>query len=161
MKDDPLAALADIEILAPPDAGMPLAPLLIALVVAIGVTAWLIARRRRKRKPVEVHPTSVAEALRRLAALRADWETGTVDNREAGYRLCALLRIGLGLPVLDPVAPPPALPRGEEWTLLLHGLQRLRYERGDASLSEEAFELARLWLSASETQAVARNAVRV
>lgn len=160
MKDDPLAALADIEILAPPDAGTPLAPLLIALVVAIGVTACLIVWRRRKRKTAEVPPTSVAEALRRLAALRADWEAGTVENREAGYRLCALLRIGLGLPVLDPVAPP-ALPRSEEWTPMLRGLQRLRYERGDASLSEEAFELARLWLSASETRAVARNAVRV
>lgn len=159
MREDPLAALADIEILAPPEAGAALLPALAAILVLVGVAAWLIARRHREPLSRTHEPTSSPEeALQRLATLRANWQAGTADDRETGYRLCALLRIGLGLPALDPATPPHALPRREAWAPLLHGLQRLRYARGGAHLSEEAFDLAMLWLAAAQTRNPAESA---
>lgn len=162
MDADALAALADIEVPAPPEWGAAaLAGLLLILVAAaIGAAAWHRLRRGQVpatagTPPVRLSPA--AEALVRLDALQEHWRAGGVDDREAGYRLCTLLRIGLTLPALDPSVPPAGIPRPEEWRRCLQRLQRLRYAARGETLAAEAFELARLWL-ASTREAAPRHA---
>jgi hypothetical protein len=162
VKEDPLAALADIEILAPPESSTSLPMALIVLLIGIIVIAWLVARliaRRSRSTHIDVALPASTAALQRLAALRADWERGEVNDRETAYRLCALLRIGLKLPELDPRTPPPALSHIEAWAPTLHSLQKLRYARDENTpLCAQDFELARVWLMDSAPPNIARSA---
>ncbi|MDX9740355.1 MAG: hypothetical protein RBT81_04125 [Gammaproteobacteria bacterium] len=140
---DPLDALADIEMLAPPSATGAAAALLIAASVLAAV-AWR-RWRLRQRTPAAASMPAEREAMQRLAALRAAWETGTVGDREAAYRLCALLRIGLGLPALDPEGPPAGVD-AESWRHWLRALQRVRYQHEEHPLTGGVFTLADSWL---------------
>ncbi len=151
-----LATLADIELPAPPEWQPPLLLLLTAAVLAsaavIALTLWL-RRRRAARGPARpVRPpateTSEQQALTRLAALESDWSAGGLDDREAGFRLCALLRRGLGLPQLDGAHPPAGID-GARWRAYLVHLREIRYRPRHPPLTPARFGEARDWLVAS------------
>ena len=149
-----LAVLADIEIPAPPEWHVGLYAAAAALILAAaGAIAWRTLRRRdRAAIPSPASPSAADEALARLEVLQGAWRSGAVDDREAGYRLCALLRIGLALPALDPAAPPAGIARAEEWRHCLQRLQRLRYAAAAEGLAPESFDLARTWLASARPQ---------
>jgi hypothetical protein len=146
---DPLAALADIELPAPPDWGPVIAFSALALVfiAAVSVRALLIWRRRSRRDTVPpVPPRLTDEAQTRLARLREEWDAGAIDARTAAYRLAVLLRLGLGLPQLRPAAPPRGMDAAE-WRETLAVLQSLRYTPAPrAALTPEIFRRADRWL---------------
>jgi hypothetical protein len=165
---DPLAALADIELPAPPD-WRPLIGLAAAVLL---FAAWALilhirARRRGRTSSPTLSPAPspgtgegvklTREAQQRLERLRSEWASGAVEPRAAAYRLAALLRLGLGLPQLLPAAPPAGLDPGE-WrdTLLL--LRALRYAPASAqTLREETFARAQRWLDGPHAAEAARD----
>jgi len=163
-----LAALADIELPAPPD-WWPVIGLAAALLLfAAGVlTTHLRSRTRRGTSPLLLTPAlspgagegedDSREARTRLERLRQEWLAGAVDARAAAYRLGTLLRLGLGLPQLLPAAPPAGLaPR--EWRETLALLHELRYAPVPArTLTEETFARARRWLGGPHAGEVARD----
>jgi hypothetical protein len=154
--NDPLAALADIELPDPPAAWMPeWLMLVIAIAAAAVVVLGLAAHRRGARKAAASAPPPAparAEARRRLDRLRRDWQAGGIDDREAAYRLCALLRIGLGLPQLDPASPPRSA-EPAEWAGMMAELRRLRYRPAERGLEARLFDRAAEWLAAPEVRA--------
>lgn len=146
---DPLAGLADIEVLAPAplmDAAATL--LLAALLLAIlaGSLGWY-RYRRRLRRPSPPGPTlpPAREAAQRLAGLQAEWEAGVTSDRDAAYRLCTLLRNGFALRALDPAAPPAGLD-ADAWRQALDTLRRARYQASAAPLTAASFASAHAWL---------------
>lgn len=157
----PLAALADIELPAPPDWRPLIAAALILLLCAMG--AWILHKYRRRRRDAralapapgdalgpEAPEDSARAALARLEALQQEWRAGTVDARAAAYRLGTLLRLGLKLPQLHPAAPPAGLD-ADAWRETLTGLQDQRYARTiSRPLTPETFARARAWLDRPE-----------
>lgn len=149
-----LATLADIELPAPPAYGsipsasgtlLVLTGLLV-LAAALGV-AWRIRRRGRRPGAAPVAPeTPDRQALIRLETLRAAWEGGRLDDRETGFRLCALLRIGLGLAQLRPTEPPASADRAQ-WRQVIDTLQAVRYPADHTRMTAAVFEQAGDWLA--------------
>lgn len=147
---DPLAALADIELPAPPDWRPVIAFTVLALmlIATLSIRALLIRRRRSRRDTVPSAPQTRLshEARTRLARLRQEWEAGAIDARTVAYQLAVLLRLGLGLPQLRPAAPPPEMDAAE-WRETLAVLQSLRYTPAPtAALTPEIFSRADRWL---------------
>lgn len=147
MGDDPLARLADIELPAPPHwqpwiTGMAVAVTVIAVASGLGIYLW----RRRREKAVS--PTQ--GALAQIDALLSDWRGGRLDDREASYRLAALLRLGLGLEQLDVHCPATLAGDKQQWGRTVAALQRLRYEQAPAvTLQEEEFARIKAWIATS------------
>lgn len=147
---DQLAALADIELPAPPD----WRPMFVFAALALMLAAGLLIRHLRTRRdparrdavtPVPME-SSACTALTRLARLQQQWEAGAIDARTTAYRLATLLRLGLGLPQLLPAAAPAGLDE-TEWRTTLTLLQGLRYNQTSPALTPEIFARARHWLS--------------
>lgn len=154
VEPDPLALLADIELPAAPDGAEPLAAALVLLVLVVATVALVRLMRRRRRAPdapAARGPVPAAEALARLDALESAWHAGEVAHREAGYRLCTIVRIGLGLPRLDPACPPPGVSPGE-WAIPVRDLERLRYAPSGSDLDASVFDRARAWLGRGEAR---------
>lgn len=156
----PLAALADIELPAPPD-WRPLIALAAVLLIVAGAALLYLGNRKRTSSPVApaqaegYHTTR--EALARLAHLQQEWTAGALDARAAAYRLGTLLRLGLGLPQLHPGTPPAGLDTNE-WRETLTLLQDLRYAPAPVQrLTPDVFARAQRWLSRHETTAEARD----
>lgn len=147
---DPLDALSDIEMLPPPSASGGVMVLLLVSAIAAGLFWYLRKQQHREAAPAEgaLHH----EAIRRLAALRMQWEEGAIADREAAYQLCALLRIGLGLERLNPDNPPIGLD-AEAWREWHGELQRARYPAVGYRLTENLFAMADSWLRHRDTHA--------
>lgn len=153
--DDALARLADIELPAAPEWG--LLPLLPVIAVTIGVMIWMIVRYRARRRsraaatpgpvPAPNAPESSRplqqQALTRLDELQQAWRAGTLDDREAGYRLGTLLRRGLALNRLDETPPVAGDDDIEEWRSLVDDLAALRYRPRHPPLTAALFAQAR------------------
>ena len=93
------------------------------------------------RRPGRPDPRRLA--LRRLDCLERDWRKGHCPDRQAAYRLAALLRLGLGLTDLRH----PPLP-DDEWQAFIARLDAVRYRPAPTVRLEEAqFLLARRWLT--------------
>jgi hypothetical protein len=147
--NDSLAALADIELPAPPD----WRPLIALAAAALAVVvAAIVVYARRRRAPAARLSTDRAEtgpraALLRLERLQREWSAGAIDARAAAYRLVTLLRLGLALPQLHPAAPPTGL-NETEWRETLCLLQDLRYRPApEHALTGEVFARAHDWLN--------------
>ncbi len=144
-----LSQLADI--LPPPAPGGAswLLPVIgIAVIVAALVLVWFV-KNRRPRKPA----LPAREAQQRLAALRAAWQARTLTDREAAYRLAAVLRLGLSLPQLTPRTRPSAVDDEALWRETLTQLQALRYrEQAPLTLPPHCFDRAERWLAAARRE---------
>jgi hypothetical protein len=146
-----LAALADIELPdAPvwPSGWMMAAAVSIAVVAALAALMWRRARGNRKAIAAESPPSPRDEAIHRIEALRSEWAAGKLGDREATYRLCALLRIGLGLPQLE-AAPAPHFIPPRDWETIVALLRRVRYRRDGRGIDERMFDRASAWLRAA------------
>ena len=146
-----LAALADIEL---PDAPAWPSPWLeiavsAAAIVVIAVWVWRRLRARREASPL-ASPSPSREALVRLEALRSQWSAGRLNDREAAYRLCTLLRLGLGLPQLEATSPPSWMQTPRDWEATVALLRRARYRTEDCGIDERIFAQASGWLEAAE-----------
>lgn len=147
MGDDPLARLADIELPAPPHwqpwiTGMAAALTVIAVVSGLGAYLW------RRQRAATVSPQR--QALSQLDALLNDWRSGRLDDREASYRLAALLRLGLGLDQLGVHCPAALADDKQQWGRTVTALQRLRYEKApNTPLQEEEFAHVKAWIAAA------------
>jgi hypothetical protein len=145
-----LATLADIELPAPPE-WRPWILLGIALLVLAATLAGIRfaarATGRSAGSPLAADPPHI-QALARLAALELSWAAGAVDDREAGFRLCAVLRHGFGLAQVD-AARPPGDVDSDDWRRFVDRLRRLRYRPEGGPLPPALFEQARAWLAAS------------
>ena len=142
--EDITAAMVDIALPAPPDWGpLVAAATTLVLTAAAGIEWWL----RRRRRATACRD---AGALARLDRLQQAWAQRSLDEREAAYRLAALLRIGLGLRQLRGDTPPRGVADADthEWSSVVALLQRLRYQpRTEEALSREVFRHARRWLA--------------
>ncbi len=152
MVDDPLAKLADIELPAPPH-WQPLligiAAALTAIILAAGLGLHLWRRQRRDAA------SPARRALAQVDALLGKWRSGQLGDREASYRLAALLRMGLGLEQLDVHCPATLSRDRQQWGLTVAALQRLRYEATPAAkLREEEFARIRTWIAAAAAQPI-------
>jgi hypothetical protein len=147
--NDGLAALADIELPAPPD----WRPLIVLAAAALAIViAALVVYARRRRAPTvtpfanDQEETGPRAALLRLEHLQREWSAGAIDARAAAYRLVTLLRLGLALPQLHPAAPPAGLAE-DEWRETLRLLQDLRYRpAAEHALTGAVFARAHDWL---------------
>lgn len=159
---DPLAALADIELPAPPD-WRPLIALAALLLLAALAGIFYLWHRRRHPTPAAparaeaAAPPPECEARARLARLWQEWAAGAIDARAAAYRLGTLLRLGLELPQLHPAAPPAGLDP-HEWRETLTLLQGLRYAPAPPqALTPEIFARAQRWLDSRSGAEEARD----
>lgn len=145
-----LSQLADI--LPPPAPGGMgwLLPVIgFAVIVAALVLVWFV-KRHRPGKPA----LPVREAQQRLAMLRAAWQARTFSDREAAYRLAAVLRLGLNLPQLTPRIRPRVVDDEALWRETLTQLQVLRYrEQAPLTLPPHCFDRAERWLAAARRAA--------
>jgi hypothetical protein len=141
---DPLDGLADIEMLPPPPViGSTVALLVLASLIA--AFAWYHWKMRKRTPAALATVPASREALQRLATLQGEWEAGAIGDREAAYRLCALLRIGLGLRVLDPETVPAGVDE-EIWRRWHRELRHVRYRPAEGALTAAAFTTAKCWL---------------
>lgn len=142
--DGIVTAMADIALPPAPD-WRPFLAVAALVVLGFALAGWLALRRRARRGLAPVQ----AEAVTRLDRLRQAWLDRELDEREVAYRLATLLRLGLGVPQLQPDGPPPACANSREWADTVALLQHLRYRRHpDTGLSRAIFERARRWLTA-------------
>jgi hypothetical protein len=147
-----LSQLADI--LPPPAPGGPDWLLLgmiggICCLVIVAALLWFI---KKHYSPRSNSPTR--EARRRLAALRDEWQSHTLTDREAAYRLATLLRLGLAVPQLSTHIRPSTVKDETLWRGTLEQLQALRYRNESAhSLSPQCFDHAERWLTTAQRQA--------
>lgn len=145
MGDDPLARLADIELPAPPHwqpwiTGMAAAVTVIAAVAGLGIYLW------RRRGTTSISPRQ--QTLTQIDGLLQAWRRAQLDDREASYRLAALLRLGLGLEQLDVHCPAALSHDKQQWGRTVTALQRLRYEQTPAApLQEEEFARVKAWIA--------------
>ena len=143
-----LSQLADI---LPPPAPIGADWLLLGMIggicaVIVAALLWFIKKHYSPRSN-----SPAREARRRLAALRDEWQSRTLTDREAAYRLAALLRLGLALPQLSTRAKPSTVEDETPWRETLEQLQALRYRNEAATgLSEQCFERAEHWLAAAQ-----------
>lgn len=147
MGSDPLSRLADIDLPAPPD----WQPLLLAVgltVVLLPLSLWL--GRRLWHRWRERRMSAAQQALREIDPLLCHWQRREIDDREAGYRLAALLRLGLGMDQVDEHCPPPLSRHRAQWGETIGTLQRVRYQATPSSrLRPEDFMRVRQWLTAA------------
>jgi hypothetical protein len=143
-----LRQLADV--LPPPAPGLGewLPIIFVAAIVTAAVLFWWLRRQRSPRGNA-----SAREARQRLGRLRVEWQARGVNDREAAYRLAALLRLGLRLPQLAPLLCPPMVKEGVAWEETLRELHALRYRRGTPSLSPQCFDRVEQWLAAAQRAA--------
>lgn len=114
------------------------------------VTLLLFVKWRHSRQDT----SPAREAQRRLTALRNAWQARTLSDREAAYRLAALLRLGLALPQLSMQQNPHAVEDETSWSEILQRLYALRYrDQSGISLSSQCFECAEHWLANAQRQA--------
>lgn len=147
-REDALQKLADvIPPAAPADtAGGWLGAAVAAVILAAVAGAWRW-RRQRAARPAHLAPRLAAQT--QLQNLRAQWQAKTIDDRDAAYRLAALLRLGLALPHLPEAPPPAAADDVALWRETLRQLRELRYTAGGAPpLSASLFDHAQRWLAA-------------
>ena len=146
-----LSQLADI--LPPPAPGGPDWMLLILAGVVCIVAAAVLIWFRKKHHSQRIN-LPAREARRRLVTLRSAWQSHTISDREAAYRLATLLRLGLALPQLNPQLRPNAVGDDASWRETLLQLHALRYrDQAELSLSSQCFERAARWLRAAQRQA--------
>jgi len=120
----------------------------IVIVAALGLV-WFV-KRHRPRKPA----LPAREARQRLVALRAAWQSHTVSDREAAYRLATLLRLGLSLPQLTPQARPTVVEDDALWHEMLTQLHALRYrDHASSAFSPQLFDHAERWLASAQREA--------
>lgn len=146
-----LATLADIELPVPPEWPSPILLMLAVLAVAVALAALLSWQRRGAapgQAPAPQAPRLAVgqQALQRLTALEAAWSAGAIDDREAGFRLCTLLRLGLGLAQIDGARPPAGVDQGR-WRDFVARLSEIRYRPVHAPVTASLFEQARGWLA--------------
>lgn len=150
---DPLAGLSDIDRLAP----APVWPETAALVLlGLGAVVLVVAaRRRRAQRAASADPAGQRrqEAQRRLEAVHRDWRVGRLPDREAAYRLGALLRIGLALDRLRPTEVPAGVGDAAAWEAMVTRLAQARYGRTGGTLDEALFDAASRWLDHAEPHA--------
>lgn len=148
MGDDPLSRLADIDLPGPPD-WQPVLTALGAAVVLAPAMVWVTWHLWR-RVPRRGAAPAAERAAARLDALRRRWEGGEIDDREASYRLAALLRLGLGMDQLDGHCPPALTADRTQWAKTVAALGRLRYEPSPAArLQAEDFARIKTWVTAA------------
>jgi hypothetical protein len=147
-----LSQLADI--LPPPAPGGPDWMLLVLVgIICCVLAAALLVWFRKKRLSKQLN-LPAREARRRLAALRSAWQSHTLSDREAAYRLATLLRLGLALPQLNTQVPPSMVEDHTSWRETLEQLHALRYrDEAGLSLSSQCFEYTARWLAAAQRQA--------
>lgn len=141
MKDTELIAqLADIQPPPAPDSGIWAITLLLALAIsAVGAFIYLYKYRNRPVPGTLTHDGN-AGALERLGKLEREWLAGGIDDRQAAFRLAALIRLGLGQTQWPKANDDQAHALGEQ-------LSRLRYERTPRTTLDRAiFESARACL---------------
>ena len=144
-----LSRLADIELPAPPD----WQPLLItggAIIIALMLIAFTrLYIRHIKKIPADIG-TRLDPALAarlQLQQLVHDWQSRTISDREAAYRLTTLLRLGLGLPQLTHACPPHIAADQHAWQDTVRLCSNLRYQETSAiRLTPEIFQRAEQWL---------------
>jgi len=146
-----LSQLADI--LPPPSPGGPDWLLLMVLggvcVVIVAAVLWFIKKHSSLRSN-----SPAREARRRLGTLRTAWQSHTLTDREAAYRLATLLRLGLAVPQLDAQQPPSVVEDDNTWRETLQQLNVLRYrDQPRLSLSSHCFDRAEHWLTTAQRQA--------
>lgn len=146
-RDEALQKLADvIPPAAPDDTAGWLGATAVAAIVATAAGAWLW-RRKRPARPVDLSPRLAAQT--QLLHLRAHWEAKSIGDRDAAYRLAAILRLGLALPHLPDAPPPAAADEAALWRETLRQLRELRYTAtGAPPLSASLFDHAQRWLAA-------------
>ncbi len=144
-----LGRLADIELPAPPD----WQPLLITggviiIVLMLAVLLRLTIRRRKKISAYNNRNSEVTLTARlKLQQLINDWQSHTVNDREAAYRLTTLLRLGLGLPQLTHICPPHIAADQRAWQETVSLCTNLRYQKKPVThLSLEVFQRVEQWL---------------
>lgn len=145
-----LTTLADIELPIPPALPSPVLFVLAILAVAAVIAALLLWQRRSAAHGQAPEPLRLPvgqQALRRLATLKTSWASGSIDDREAGFRLCALLRLGLGLPQIDGSHPPAGVDDGR-WRAFVTRLNEIRYRPQHPPVTVSLFEQAQDWLAA-------------
>jgi len=144
-----LQQLADVLPPPAPD-GYWIAWFLVLVVVTAAAGGWWRMRRRRTRDGL----APAHEARRRLRALRDAWQSQSVADRDAAYRLANLLRLGLRLPQLTPERRPATVADAGAWERTLTELHALRYRRAVGSaLSARCFDLADEWLATAQREA--------
>ena len=146
-----LSQLADI--LPPPAPGGPDWMLIIFVgiicILAAAVLVWFWKKHHSQRINLPAR-----EARRRLVTLRSAWQSHTISDREAAYRLATLLRLGLALPQLNTQDRPSMVEDDTSWRETLEQLYTLRYrDQAGLSLSSQCFERAARWLAAAQRQA--------
>lgn len=141
-----LQQLADV--LPPPAPGWGWVWIIMTALLVLPVAAlWWWMRIRRAR----YHNAPAREARRRLDQLRSAWQSQTVDDREAAYRLAALLRLGLGIAQLTAHHRPAAVTDSKAWERTLGELHALRYRHlAGPALSADCFRYAEAWLAAAQ-----------
>jgi len=113
------------------------------IIIAVVALFWFMRKHQSPRGN-----TSSREARRRLATLRHAWQSKTINDRDAAYRLATLLRLGFGLPQLTPQHCPDAIDE-IAWRETLKELHGLRYRNANPpALSSRCFERAEQWLTA-------------
>jgi hypothetical protein len=121
----------------------------IICVLAAAILVWFWKKHHSQRLTLPAR-----EARRRLAALRSAWQSHTISDREAAYRLATLLRIGLALPQLNTQDRPSTVEDDTSWRETLEQLHALRYrDQAGLSMSSQCFERAAHWLVAAQRQA--------
>lgn len=151
-REPTLQALADIVPAPAPVLGttgwLAAALAVLAAAGAAAATVWWWRRRRRGRPAAIAAPRA---ALERLRALRSAWEAREIGDREAAYRLAALLRLGLGQSQLSATPPAPAAADAALWREALRQLDRQRYAAAAVQpLPAALFDRAAQWLAAAE-----------
>ena len=114
-----LSQLADI--LPPPAPGGPDWMLIIFVgiicILAAAVLVWFWKKHHSQRINLPAR-----EARRRLVTLRSAWQSHTISDREAAYRLATLLRLGLALPQLNTQDRPSMVEDDTSWRETLEQL---------------------------------------
>ncbi len=144
-----LSRLADIELPAPPD-WQPLlitgGVITIALLLIVFIRLYI-----QRRKKISAYNNKLSDpaltARLKLQQLINDWQSHTVNDREAAYRLTTLLRLGLGLPQLTPICPPHIAADQRAWQETVSLCTNLRYQKIPGThLSLEVFQRVEQWL---------------
>lgn len=145
-RDEALQKMADVIPPAPPDYTAWWFGALAAVAIAAAATAALLWRRRRRERPVTLSPRIAAQ--RQLQQVYAAWKTHEIGDRDAAYRLAAILRLGLGLPQLWDAPPASAADDAALWRETLRQLHAQRYAAAGAPpLEAVLFDHARRWLA--------------
>lgn len=148
-REDALQRLADIIPPAAPDLRIwwfSAGAFFFAVVAALSARWWM-----KRRRPA-VHVVSSRQAARsQLQTLRAEWDARQVTDRDAAYRLAAILRLGLKLPQLPEAPPPSVQDDSAQWRETVAQLHRQRYAASALQpLNAGVFDRALRWLSAEE-----------